>query len=254
MHQGLLQGGDLMALRGKQQRFVDEYLIDRNATQAAIRAGYSAKTAEQMGYQLLQKTSVQEHISKGEAELAERNKITQDKVLNRLWEMATADPNELIRYVRVNCRYCWGEDHYYQWTKGEYHNACYNARVNQKPAPDCDGGFGFDKTKAPNPDCPECKGEGNGYVTVADTTRVSAQAKMLYAGIKESQHGIEIKMNDQVAALIKAGQHIGMFKERVELGNDPENPLTDPKAASTQLSLLAKLKKAKAKNKGNQDA
>ncbi|MBD0440654.1 terminase small subunit [Acinetobacter baumannii] len=236
-----------MALRGKQQRFVDEYLIDRNATQAAIRAGYSAKTAEQMGYQLLQKTSVQEHISKGEAELAERNKITQDKVLNRLWEMATADPNELIRYVRVNCRYCWGVDHYYQWTKGEYHNACYNALVNQKPKPDCDGGFDFDKTKAPNPDCPECKGEGKGYVTVADTTRVSAQAKMLYAGIKESQHGIEIKMNDQVAALIKAGQHIGMFKERVEHSNDPENPLTDPKAASTQLSLLAKLKKAKAK-------
>ncbi len=254
MHQGLLQGGDLMALRGKQQRFVDEYLIDRNATQAAIRAGYSAKTAEQMGYQLLQKTSVQEHISKGEAELAERNKITQDKVLNRLWEMATADPNELIRYVRVNCRYCWGVDHYYQWTKGEYHNACYNALVNQKPKPDCDGGFDFDKTKAPNPDCPECKGEGKGYVTVADTTRVSAQAKMLYAGIKESQHGIEIKMNDQVAALIKAGQHIGMFKERVEHSNDPENPLTDTKASSTQLSLLAKLKKAKAKNKGEDDA
>ncbi|TPS81087.1 terminase small subunit, partial [Acinetobacter baumannii] len=36
--------------------------------------------------------------------------------------------------------------------------------------------------------------------------------------------------------------------------NDPENPLTDPKAASTQLSLLAKLKKAKAKNKGKDDA
>ncbi len=61
-------------------------------------------------------------------------------------------------------------------------------------------------------------------------------------------------MNDQVAALIKAGQHIGMFKERVEHSNDPENPLTDPKAASTQLSLLAKLKKAKAKNKGKDDA
>lgn len=97
---------------------------------------------------------------------------------------------------------------------------------------------------------PECRGEGVGYTYIADTTRVSDQAKLLYAGIKESQHGIEIKMNDQVAALIKAGQHIGMFKERVELGNDPENPLTDPKAASTQLSLLAKLKKAKAKNKG----
>ncbi|ELY1722115.1 terminase small subunit [Acinetobacter baumannii] len=243
-----------MALRGKQQRFVDEYLIDRNATQAAIRAGYSAKTAYSIGEQNLKKLEVKKAIEAGEAELAERNKITQDKVLNRLWEMATADPNELIRYVRVNCRYCWGVDHYYQWTKGEYHNACYNALVNQKPKPDCDGGFGFNKTRAPNPECPECQGEGNGYVTVADTTRVSDQAKLLYAGIKESQHGIEIKMNDQVAALIKAGQHIGMFKDRVELGNDPENPLTDPKAASTQLRLLAKLKKAKAKNKEKGDA
>ncbi len=239
-----------MALSGKQQRFVDEYLIDRNATQAYIRAGYKVKNedvAASLASRMLRIDKVKDAIAKGEKELAERNKITQDKVLNRLWEMATADPNELIKYVRVNCRFCWGEDHYYQWTKGEYHNACYNARVNQKPAPDCDGGFGFDKTKAPNPDCPECKGEGNGYVTVADTTRVSAQAKMLYAGIKESQHGIEIKMNDQVAALIKAGQHIGMFKERVEHSNDPENPLTDTKASSRKLAALAKLKKAKAK-------
>lgn len=241
-----------MALRGKQQRFVDEYLIDRNATQAAIRAGYSARTAEQMGYQLLQKTSVQEAIAKGEAELAERNKITQDKVLNLLWDMATADPNELIKYVRVNCRYCWGEDHYYQWTNGEYHNACYTAKVNQKPNPDCDGGFGFDKTKKPNPDCPECRGEGVGYTHVSDTTRVSSKAKLLYAGIKENQYGVEIKMNDQFAAAVKAGQHIGMFKERVEHSNDPENPLTDPKASSKKLSALAKLIKAKKKVKGDE--
>lgn len=241
-----------MALRGKQQRFVDEYLIDRNATQAAIRAGYSAKTAEQMGYQLLQKTSVQEAIAKGEAELAERNKITQDKVLNLLWDMATADPNELIKYVRVNCRYCWGEDHYYQWTKGEYHNACYTAKVNQKPNPDCDGGFGFDKTKEPNPDCPECRGEGFGYTHVSDTTRVSSKAKLLYAGIKENQYGVEIKMNDQFAAAVKAGQHIGMFKERVEHSNDPENPLTDTKASSKKLSALAKLIKAKKKVKDDE--
>ena len=45
-------------LTAKQQRFCDEYLIDLNATQAAIRAGYSPKTAEQLAYQLLQKTSV----------------------------------------------------------------------------------------------------------------------------------------------------------------------------------------------------
>ncbi|WP_071709601.1 terminase small subunit, partial [Acinetobacter baumannii] len=235
-----------MALRGKQQRFVDEYLIDRNATQAAIRAGYSAKTAYSIGEQNLKKLEVKKAIEEGEKELAERNKITQDKVLNRLWEMATADPNELMRYMRVNCRFCWGIDHNYQWTVGEFKRAIQHAHAHDTnaPEPKCEGGLDFDRLKAPNPDCPECRGEGVGYTYIADTTRVSDQAKLLYAGIKESQHGIEIKMNDQVAALIKAGQHIGMFKERVELGNDPENPLTDPKAASTQLSLLAKLKKA----------
>ncbi|MCY6388063.1 terminase small subunit [Acinetobacter baumannii] len=236
-----------MALRGKQQRFVDEYLIDRNATQAAIRAGYSAKTAYSIGEQNLKKLEVKKAIEEGEKELAERNKITQDKVLNRLWEMATADPNELMRYMRVNCRFCWGIDHNYQWTVGEFKRAIQHAHDTKAPEPKCEGGLDFDRLKAPNPDCPECRGEGVGYTYIADTTRVSDQAKLLYAGIKESQHGIEIKMNDQVAALIKAGQHIGMFKDRVELGNDPENPLTDPKAASTQLSLLAKLKKAKAK-------
>ncbi|HAV3526697.1 terminase small subunit [Acinetobacter baumannii] len=236
-----------MALRGKQQRFVDEYLIDRNATQAAIRAGYSAKTAYSIGEQNLKKLEVKKAIEESEKELAERNKITQDKVLNRLWEMATADPNELMRYMRVNCRFCWGIDHNYQWTVGEFKRAIQHAHDTNAPEPKCEGGLDFDRLKAPNPDCPECRGEGVGYTYIADTTRVSDQAKLLYAGIKESQHGIEIKMNDQVAALIKAGQHIGMFKDRVELGNDPENPLTDPKAASTQLSLLAKLKKAKAK-------
>ena len=34
--------------------------------------------------------------------------------------MATADPNELMRYMRVNCRFCWGIDHNYQWTVGEF--------------------------------------------------------------------------------------------------------------------------------------
>lgn len=243
-----------MALSGKQQRFVEEYLIDRNGAQAYIRAGYKVKNedvAAVMASRLLRIDKVKDEIAKGEAELAERNKITQDKVLNRLWELATADPNELIKYVRVNCRYCWGIDHYYQWTKAEHHNALYRAKVEKLPPPDCDGGFDFDKTKPPNPDCPECKGQGHGYVAVSDTSRVSDQAKLLYAGIKETQHGIEIKMNDQVAALIKAGQHIGMFKDHLVHSNDPDNPLTDTKSASKKLSALAKLHKA---NKEKKDA
>jgi phage terminase small subunit len=71
-------------LTAKQVCFVNEYLIDLNATQAAIRAGYSTKTAEQMGYQLLQKTSVSAAIKSQQEQRAQRTKRSADSVLHDL--------------------------------------------------------------------------------------------------------------------------------------------------------------------------
>lgn len=71
-------------MTAKQKRFCDEYLIDLNATQAAIRAGYSENTAEQIGYQLLQKTSVQEYIKKRMDEKEKELIADQDEVLKYL--------------------------------------------------------------------------------------------------------------------------------------------------------------------------
>lgn len=68
-------------MTAKQQAFCDEYLIDLNATQAAIRAGYSKKTAMEQGYQLLQKTSVQEYIADRMAEKETELIASQDEVL-----------------------------------------------------------------------------------------------------------------------------------------------------------------------------
>ena len=65
----------------KQAAFVDEYLIDLNATQAAIRAGYSAKTAEWIGPQLLGKSHVSAAIAKRMEDRSKRTEITQDRVL-----------------------------------------------------------------------------------------------------------------------------------------------------------------------------
>ncbi|ENX01467.1 hypothetical protein F900_01834 [Acinetobacter modestus] len=87
-----------MALRGKQQRFVDEYLVDRNATQAAIRAGYSAKTANEIGAQNLAKLSIKEAIAIGEAEIAERTKITQDMVIK---ELAKIGFSNMLDYITI---------------------------------------------------------------------------------------------------------------------------------------------------------
>ena len=77
-----------MPLTDKQARFVEEYLVDLNATQAAIRAGYSAKTASEQGHQLLQKTSVAEAIAVAQAKLSEKVEISQEWVLTNLKKVA----------------------------------------------------------------------------------------------------------------------------------------------------------------------
>lgn len=71
-------------LTPKQQRFVEEYLIDLNATQAAIRAGYSAKTAAVIGAENLIKPYIQKAIQEARNKLTERTEITQDYVLTNI--------------------------------------------------------------------------------------------------------------------------------------------------------------------------
>jgi phage terminase small subunit len=71
-------------LTDKQERFCDEYLIDLNATQAAIRAGYSEKTAHSIGNENLIKPEIQERIREKQKEIQERNKITADMVVQEL--------------------------------------------------------------------------------------------------------------------------------------------------------------------------
>jgi phage terminase small subunit len=84
-------------LTPKQARFVQEYLIDLNATQAAIRAGYSAKTAEQIGHQLLKKTSVAEAVAQAQAKLSEKTGITVERVLEEYAKLGFANMQDYIR-------------------------------------------------------------------------------------------------------------------------------------------------------------
>lgn len=83
-------------LTDKQKRFVTEYLVDLNATQAAIRAGYSEKTACEQGARLLANVKVQAAVQKGKAERAKRTEITQDRVLLEYARIAFFDPRKLF--------------------------------------------------------------------------------------------------------------------------------------------------------------
>lgn len=88
-----------MALNIKQKTFVQEYLVDLNATQAAIRAGYSPKTAEVQGSRLLSNVKVQEAIQEAMKARETRTEVTQDRVLEELAKIAFSDATDVVNIV-----------------------------------------------------------------------------------------------------------------------------------------------------------
>ncbi len=86
-----------MALSEKQQRFVAEYTVDFNATAAAIRAGYSEKTAAQMGYKLLKTQEIQEAVQQEFANRQDRTHITGDQVVAELAKIALSRVDDYYR-------------------------------------------------------------------------------------------------------------------------------------------------------------
>ncbi len=86
----------MVKLTEKQQRFVDEYLIDLNATQAAIRARYSAKTADVQGSRMLGNVKVQQAISEAMAERSKRTGVNQDRIVMELAKIAFVNIADVI--------------------------------------------------------------------------------------------------------------------------------------------------------------
>jgi len=82
----------------KQRRFVDEYLIDLNGTQAAIRAGYSPRTANEQAARFLANPAIQDDIQKAQAERSKRTEITADAVLNEYAKIAFANMSDFAHW------------------------------------------------------------------------------------------------------------------------------------------------------------
>jgi len=94
-----------MILTPKQQRFVEEYLVDLNATQAAIRAGYSPKTAYSQGERLLRHVDVAAAVEARKAELAKRTRISAEEVIEGLRREAVYHGEGASHSARVSA---WG--------------------------------------------------------------------------------------------------------------------------------------------------
>jgi phage terminase small subunit len=82
----------------RQRRFVEEYLVDLNATQAAKRAGYSARSAASRGSKLLRNPAVAAAIEKAQAKRAQRTRVSADRVVTELAKVAFGDPRRLFSW------------------------------------------------------------------------------------------------------------------------------------------------------------
>lgn len=165
-------------------------------------AGYESEgnAAYVTASQLLRNPKVYRAISYFRNQYQKRYTADLDLLVSQLMAIVQADPNQLAQFRRVNCRYCWGENHLYQWRDiAEFDNAAAQASRDGKPEPEY-GGLGFVDNAIPNPDCPKCCGEGTGQLYMADTTLLDGDARQLYAGAKLGKFGVEILLEDKAAA------------------------------------------------------
>lgn len=197
-------------LTPKQAEFVKAFLSNGgNAYSAAKSAGYAHPKQE--GSRLLENATVRAAVAPimAEAVLADA-----DRVVREWSHIATADARELIEYRRGACRFCWGEGHRYQRTPAERERdhgehqqaemvAAAKGTKTWKAFPKFDelGGVGYNPNREPHPDCPECFSEGVGRAIVRDTRTLGPEAASLYAGVKVTNAGLELKLHDKATAL-----------------------------------------------------
>ena len=178
-----------MIVNKRQRQFCDEYLIDLNATQAAIRAGYAEKYASTNAHKLLQITAIKAKIDELMAARAKRSEITQDRVLKELAIIAFSNAAD---YATVVEREAFIEN------ENGYHIKL----------TDEDGNPVMYRTVEP--------------VLTEDLTE---EQKRALSVIKKGRDGFEVKPYDKVRALELLGKHLGMFGDKVEVTGEINNPM-----------------------------
>ncbi len=175
-------------LTKKQKKFCDEYLIDLNATQAAIRAGYSEKTARFIGAENLTKPNIQEYIQQRMNEREKRTEITQDMVLRELAKIAFLNGSDFAKVVTKPRKKMVWNDEIQEYEEKE---------VEEQ------------------------------FVEIIDTDLLPDDKKAAIVSIKETKHGIVVETCDKLKALELIGRHLGMFKDKIELSGQVNNPFDE---------------------------
>ncbi|MCU1223617.1 MAG: BcepIL02 gp28 [Edaphobacter sp.] len=223
----------------KQARFAMEYVKDYCGAQAAIRAGYAVASAKEIASELLTFPNVRAAVERRQEQLAAMEQVDGAMVIKELYDVATADPRDLMSVTIDCCRHCYGLDNLRQWTRGEYKRALNKALAADEPTPELEGGLGFDPRRPPVESCSECHGRGIQHVTVTPSAKLSRAAARLLASMKNTKEGVEIKTRDQDGAILALGKVVGLFRDRTELSGPGGAPLQMQTVAAVALTSLS---------------
>lgn len=175
-------------LTPRQRAFVREYLIDLNATQAAIRAGYAANSASVEGARQLGNARVKAAVDAAMSLRSQRTDITADRVLKELAKIGFADIRKAVKWQ--------------------------SSLINEEDNPD-GGDIAVIKTIVTN------------QVQLVSSDDIDDDTAAAISEISQnSTGGLKIKMHDKKAALVDLGRHLGLFTDNVAVKHDVSDPLS----------------------------
>lgn len=223
---------------------VEAYLTCFNGAKSyrLVKPEATEKTAQVQSAEILNRPRVRQYIAKRMTAMFQRTQESQDRLINQYQALVYGDASEFSEYRRECCRYCYGLGYRYQFTAAEMERAKERhedkqdeARLNFmaaggkyddfKPRPfDEKGGIGFRRTRDPNPDCPECEGEGVGREVLKDTRKLSPAAQVLFDGVEVTKDGIKIKHQDRSKARSEFAKILKLFDDsaKIDVNFTPE--------------------------------
>lgn len=195
-------------LTEKQKLFVDEYLKDLNATQAAIRAGYNKKNARIIACQNLTKLNIQEYLTERMQAREKRTEITQDMIIKELSKIAFSNATD---YVTVETK--------------PLKVLKKDPKTNEESYVDSDVMYQD--------------------IIIKDTKDMTDDQKAAIGSIKHTKYGVAIDSLNKIEALHLLGQHLGMFKNNQPINvinNIPDNPYNELSVDELKALAQAKIK------------
>lgn len=222
-------------------RFIDLLTCDVRWNVKAAYAkvyGCGPTTASTNGQRLMRKAEVRAEIDRRLNERREALKLKSEDMLRELLQQVTADVRDLCEYHKGACRHCYGVGFRYQRTQGEFERELAAYKLADKTRrggsidPNCidfdtKGGIGYNPKLDPNPDCPECFGDGVGYEVFKDTRILPPDAARIYAGIKKTKDGVEYKIRNQDRSLENALRHLGLLNDNPFANEESSIPPTN---------------------------